>query len=171
MQRCEKDFMGRSGAARARLGVPAGTQAWVALLCIVAAMGVWTSSARALGYVQEEVSFTGLGDAQSVAVDSANNVYAGDVSTPQVLESQAVTSQQFQQKTLSFSGLFDPEAIAVDRAGDVFAADGFNKRVVEVPPGPVPPGGDQKAAFHRAGRAIRRGGRCGGRRVRVRFDQ
>jgi pyruvoyl-dependent arginine decarboxylase (PvlArgDC) len=67
--------------------VPAGTQAWVALLSIVAAMGVWTSSARALGYVQEKVSFAGLGDAQSVAVDSANNVYTGDVSTPQVLES------------------------------------------------------------------------------------
>jgi hypothetical protein len=40
MQRYEKDFMGRSGTARARLGAPAGTRAWVALLCIVAAMGV-----------------------------------------------------------------------------------------------------------------------------------
>ena len=79
-------------------------------------MGVWTSSARALGYVPAKVSFTGLGDAQSVAVDSANNVYAGDVSTPQVLESRPLTLQQFLQQTLSFSACSSPEAIAVDRA-------------------------------------------------------
>ncbi len=120
--------MGHEKPTRTKRGVPGIKSVWLPGLCSLAAVGLWAAPAQAITFTQRTVPFSGLVDPVGVAVDSAGDVFAGDLNTRQVLKLQPDGSQ----RTLPFNGLFDPEALAVDSAGNVFVADGFNKRVVEM---------------------------------------
>lgn len=100
-----------------------------AALCMVAAIGAGAAPAVASAASQQTLETGLLGG--GVAVDSAADVFATDISGNRVLELSAGGTQT----TLPFTELNHPAGVAVDQVGDVFVADSGNNRVLELPAG------------------------------------
>jgi len=79
--------------------------------------------------------FTGLGNPEGVAVDSAGTVYVTDYGYRRVLKLAAGASTQ---TVLPFSDLNSPHGVAVDAAGTVYVTDYGNGRVLKLAAEPRP---------------------------------
>jgi sugar lactone lactonase YvrE len=76
--------------------------------------------------------FTGLSNADGVAVDSSGNVYVADTGNNAVLELQAGSGRP---AAMAFTGLVNPSGVAVDGFGNVYVTDTGNKRVLKLAAG------------------------------------
>jgi sugar lactone lactonase YvrE len=82
------------------------------------------------------LNFAGLNNPGGVAVDSAGNVYVGDVGNGRVMELAAGSSSA---TPLAFTGLGKPGGVAVDAARTVYVSDVANRRVLKVQVGSSSP--------------------------------
>jgi sugar lactone lactonase YvrE len=98
---------------------------------VVAVFAVPMLPAQTVSFISAvSIIGTGFNNAQSVAVDSAGNLYIADAGTNQIVK-VAPDGAKSTFTTGSFS-LNGPSGVAVDAAGDVFVADAGNGRIVKV---------------------------------------
>lgn len=98
---------------------------------VVAVFAVQMLPAQTVSFISA-VSNTasGFNDAQSVAVDTAGNLYIADAGTNQIVKvAPDGAKSTFTTGNFSLNG---PSGVAVDAAGDVFVADAGNGRIVKV---------------------------------------
>ena len=76
--------------------------------------------------------FADLSYPDSVAVDSAGNLYVTDSGHNRVLRLAADSTTQ---SVLPFAGLNNPTCVAVDSAGNLYVNDSDNNRVLKLPAG------------------------------------
>jgi serine/threonine protein phosphatase PrpC/DNA-binding beta-propeller fold protein YncE len=78
---------------------------------------------------QTVLPFTGLNPPDTLAVDSAGNVYITDSGNNRVLK---LATGGGAPTVLPFTGLNEPDGVAVDAAGNVYVADNRNNRVLRL---------------------------------------
>src|SRR4029453_5046160 len=79
--------------------------------------------------------FTGLGNVQGVAVDTAGNVYVTDYTRGGDTKVVKLAAGSNDQSVLPLTGITSANAVAVDGAGSVYINDGPNNRVVKLAAG------------------------------------
>ena len=98
-------------------------------LCALIAVAL-TVIARCQSSPQVVLPFTGLGDAEGVAVDSAGDLYV--TGSNRVLKLPAGSASQ---EVVPFSGLTSSAGVAVDSAGNLYVTDSSDDRVLKLPTG------------------------------------
>jgi streptogramin lyase len=84
---------------------------------------------------QSVLPFTGLGNVQGVAVDTAGNVYVTDNTRGADTKVLKLAAGSNEQTVLPFTGITSANAVAVDSAGSVYVNHGPNNRVVKLAAG------------------------------------
>ncbi len=80
-------------------------------------------------HAQTILPFSGLSPPDTLAVDSAGNVYITDSGNNRVLK---LATGESAPTVLPFTGLNEPDGVAVDAAGNVYVADNGNNRVLRL---------------------------------------
>ena len=84
---------------------------------------------------QSVLPFTGLGNVQGVAVDTAGNVYVTPYTRGGDTKVLKLAAGSNDQSVLPFTGITSANGVAVDSAGSVYVNDGPNNRVVKLAAG------------------------------------